>query len=142
MRKCFFGVSISPETLGEPEPSGEAFDDGNEPPAAVTADTEGICIVPVTVQSVSADVETDQELEILQGLTKRIELIRQPKVREADIEQRGEDDSGTDSEQPEPGVMSECFGRVQHEDGHDDDQRQRVGIAGDGQLVRVEECQD
>ena len=118
-------------------------DQSHQPPSLVTALTVTTSSVPVRVGGVAgADVEAYEELKILHCLTQRVELIRQPEVSKLNIEERSEEDSLGDVEQPEASVVSECSGGVEHEESHDDDEGERVGVAWYGELVRVEEGED
>ena len=70
VREGLLGVSISPNALSEPEPCRETGNHRHQPPAGVTAEPEFPRSVPAEVQSVAGQVEADQELEVLQGLSE------------------------------------------------------------------------
>ena len=61
-------------------------------------------------------------------------LIRDPEIRESDVEERSENNPAQDSQHPEPGLVFERSRRVEEEGGHDDDQRQRIVV----RLERIE----
>ena len=90
VRECFLGVSISPNTLSEPEPCRETGNYCNQPPAGVTAEPEFPCPIPAVVQGIPGQVEAHQELEVLQRLTERVELVRKPEVSEANVKEWSE----------------------------------------------------
>ena len=94
------------------------------------------------VLAVRGKIEAYQVLDILQRLRHGVELVCQPEISEADIEERSQDYSCKNSEKPEPGLMLECLGGVEHENDHKASQGEWNGVCRDVQLRGVEEGED
>ena len=100
-----------------------------------------VCVLITIHRSVRVGIETDKIVKVRQGWRQGVQLVRHPEVGETDVEKWCTYDPTQNTKHPKSGLVPKRFGRVEHEEGHDDDQGQRVHVGRDGQVVAVEEAQ-
>lgn len=86
MREGFSGVVVTAQALRQTYPGWNAVDDWSDDVAPFHAFASVSGFGPVVAVNV---VETSQELEVQEGVGEAVQLIGQPKIGEADVEERG-----------------------------------------------------